>query len=81
MKIKNITIEKFSGTVYNFHCLPDEMYMSEGMLVHNCYKNNSPKGHNMTFDEFKVIIDKMPFLTQMALGQMHMAQLILIFLG
>lgn len=37
-------------------------------LCNFCYKGNSPKGHNMTFDEFKVIIDKMPFLTQMALG-------------
>lgn len=33
-----------------------------------CYKGNTPKGHNMTLSEFKTIIDKMPFLTQMALG-------------
>lgn len=33
-----------------------------------CYKANTPKGHNMTFAEFKNIIDKMPFLTQIALG-------------
>lgn len=33
-----------------------------------CYKSNNPNGHNMTFDEFKNIIDKMPWLTQTALG-------------
>lgn len=33
-----------------------------------CYKANTPTGHNMTFAEFKNIIDKMPFLTQIALG-------------
>lgn len=33
-----------------------------------CYKSNNPNGHNMTFDQFKNIIDKMPFLTQCALG-------------
>ena len=33
-----------------------------------CYKSNNPNGHNMTFDQFKNIIDKMPFLTQIALG-------------
>jgi len=70
MKIKSITREQFTGTVYNFHCLPDEMYMSEGMLVHNCYKSNSadPTRRNMSYETFKSIIDKMPFLTQCALG-------------
>lgn len=33
-----------------------------------CYKSNNPNGHNMSLDEFKNIIDKMPFLTQCALG-------------
>ena len=33
-----------------------------------CYKSNNQNGHNMTFDQFKNIIDKMPFLTQTALG-------------
>lgn len=33
-----------------------------------CYKSNNPNGHNMTLDQFKNIIDKMPFLTQCALG-------------
>lgn len=33
-----------------------------------CYKSNNPNGHNMSFEEFKNIIDKMPFLTQCALG-------------
>lgn len=69
MKIKNITHEPFSGKVYNFHCLPDEMYMSEGMLVHNCYKGSTASsGRNMSFETFKNIIDKMPFLTQIAIG-------------
>ena len=33
-----------------------------------CYKNNNPNGHNMTLEQFKNIIDKMPWLTQCALG-------------
>ena len=33
-----------------------------------CYKSNIYKGKNMTFDTFKVILDKMPFLTQIAIG-------------
>jgi radical SAM protein with 4Fe4S-binding SPASM domain len=33
-----------------------------------CYKSNNPKGHNMTFETFKGIIDQMPWLTQIALG-------------
>jgi radical SAM protein with 4Fe4S-binding SPASM domain len=33
-----------------------------------CYKANTSKGHNMSLDEFKTIIDKMPGLTQVAFG-------------
>lgn len=33
-----------------------------------CYKSNNPNGYNMPFEDFKNIIDKMPFLTQCALG-------------
>lgn len=33
-----------------------------------CYKSNNPNGHNMTLAQFQNIIDKMPFLTQCALG-------------
>ena len=34
-----------------------------------CYKNNTPSGNNMTLEEFKLVIDKMPkLLTQIALG-------------
>lgn len=33
-----------------------------------CYKSNNPNGYNMPFEHFKNIVDKMPFLTQMALG-------------
>ena len=33
-----------------------------------CYKSNNPNGYNMTLDQFKNIIDKMPWLTQCALG-------------
>ena len=44
MKIKSITKEKFSGKVYNFHCLPNENYFADGVLVHNCYKSNKPNG-------------------------------------
>jgi hypothetical protein len=34
-----------------------------------CYKSNTINGHNMTLNEFKIIIDKMPLtLTQVAFG-------------
>lgn len=33
-----------------------------------CYKANTRVGRNMSFDTFKTIIDKMPFLTQVAFG-------------
>lgn len=33
-----------------------------------CYKSNNANGHNMTLAQFQNIIDKMPFLTQCALG-------------
>lgn len=47
-----------------------------GKLCSFCYKANSPKGENMTFETFKTIIDKMSFnvdkkrvgITQLALG-------------
>lgn len=75
MKIKSIKQVPFSGKVYNFHCLPDETYYSEGVLVHNCYKNNnSNPPTNMTLETFKTILNKFPkynghhFLTQIAFG-------------
>lgn len=34
----------------------------------HCYRSNKPIGKNMPFETFKKIIDKMPFLTQMAFG-------------
>jgi len=33
-----------------------------------CYKGNGPTGNNMSLKSFKTIIDKMPWLTQIALG-------------
>jgi hypothetical protein len=69
MKIKKITKNHFEGKVYNFHCLPNKNYFSEGILVHNCYKcngGNSPTVH-MGFDTFAKVIEKMPkTLTQIA---------------
>ncbi len=67
--IKDISKEHFRGTVYNFHCTPDENYFANGVLVHNCYKSNNSNGYNMPLSTFKEIIDKMPTcLTQVALG-------------
>ena len=71
MKIKSITKEKFSGKVFNFHCLPNENYFANGVLVHNCYKSNQPNGSYMPFDTFKAVFDKMnqpKTMTQIALG-------------
>ncbi|UJP30851.1 hypothetical protein phKl35c1_224 [Klebsiella phage Kpn35c1] len=39
-----------------------------GKLCGFCYKSNNPNGFNMDLDTFKSIIDKMPWLTQCALG-------------
>jgi radical SAM protein with 4Fe4S-binding SPASM domain len=39
-----------------------------GKLCPFCYKSNNPDGHNMSLEEFKKIIDMMPWLTQIALG-------------
>ena len=39
-----------------------------GKLCNFCYKSNTPNGVNMSLENFKNIVDKMPFLTQMALG-------------
>lgn len=74
MKVRRIYKEKFDGLVYNFHCLPNENYFSHGVLVHNCYKSNTPNGKNMSFDTFKAIIDKIPkVLGQVAFGADSMA--------
>jgi MoaA/NifB/PqqE/SkfB family radical SAM enzyme len=39
-----------------------------GNLCKFCYKSNNPNGDNMSFETFKAIIDKMPWLTQVAFG-------------
>ena len=71
MKIQKITREKFTGKVYNFHCLPNENYFSENILVHNCYKGNRKGSNatNMSFETFHKIFKTFPpTLTQIAFG-------------
>lgn len=69
MKISKITKKRFRGTVYNFHCSPNENYFAEGVLVHNCYKSNTPQGHYMSLEDYKAIFAKLPkTLTQIAFG-------------
>jgi len=71
VRIKHVLREDFDGIVYNFHCLPDENYFSEGVLVHNCYKSNSADKPNQTMSAkvFKTILDKFPpSLCQIAFG-------------
>lgn len=71
MKIKKIKKEYYEGKVYNFHCTPSENYYAKDVLVHNCYKSNTCKGFNMSFDTFKQIferVNKNKFLTQIAFG-------------
>lgn len=69
MKIKKIKRYNYNGLVYNFHCLPNENYFSQNILVHNCYKSNTGKGHNMTFETFKKVFHNLPrTLTQIAFG-------------
>lgn len=68
-KIKSISKKPFNGKVYNFACTPDHTYIANNIVVHNCYKNNSPAGHNMTFETFKKIFDILPkSITQIAFG-------------
>jgi hypothetical protein len=67
--VKSVRKVPFNGTVYNFHCLPNENYFSNSVLVHNCYKGNTPKGENMTFETFKQVFHNLPrTLTQIAFG-------------
>ena len=61
----------YCGKVYNFHCEPNSMYFADGVLVHNCYKANTPNGEYMTFDTFKEVFDLMnqpKTMTQIAFG-------------
>ena len=65
MRIKSIKRKNFKGKVYNFHCLPNETYCSEGVVVHNCYKNNTnAKPENMTLEDFKKIFNSMCVKTE-----------------
>jgi hypothetical protein len=69
VKVKKVYKEQYNGLVYNFHCLPNENYFTNNVLVHNCYKSNTSAGKNMSFETFKKIIGKMPkVLCQTALG-------------
>lgn len=70
MKISKITSNTFNGYVYNFHCSPDKNYFANFILVHNCYKSNTPNsGYVTSFEEAKKIIDKLPKqCTQIAFG-------------
>jgi len=40
----------------------------DNKLCSFCYKGNNPNGYNMPFEDFKNILDKMPWLQQIALG-------------
>ncbi len=69
MRIRSLSYERKSIEVYNFHCIPDEDYFANGVLVHNCYKSNLPEGKNMSFDTFRKIFDvQSRGLTQIAFG-------------
>lgn len=39
-----------------------------GVPCKHCYKSNTSKGKNMSFETFKTIFDKMPSITQIAFG-------------
>jgi radical SAM protein with 4Fe4S-binding SPASM domain len=71
MKIAKIKKHRYKGKVYNFHCLPDENYFGNNLLVHNCYKSNTNCGTNMSLETFKIVFDKInknKICTQIALG-------------
>jgi len=71
MKIKTIRKVNFSGDVYNFHCMPNENYFANGVLVHNCYKSNTSVGENMSLETFKKVfevLDSSKTMTQIAFG-------------
>lgn len=71
MKVISVDHVDYNDDVYNFHCVPDENYFANSILVHNCYKSNNIDGLNMSLEEFKVIlahINKNHQLTQVAFG-------------
>jgi len=69
LKVKAVTREQFSGTVYNFHCTPNENYFSENVLVHNCYQNATIDGQIMPLEQYCRILDMLPkTVNQIALG-------------
>lgn len=69
VKLKRVKRRDYKGTVYNFHCTPDENYFLNGILVHNCYKSNTSVGHNMPVETFKRIFNKLPHTVgQIAFG-------------
>lgn len=43
MKIKSIKTEFFDGDVYNIGVNKDHNYFANGILVHNCYMNETPE--------------------------------------
>ena len=70
MRISKIRRVPYSGPVYNFHCTPDENYVADSLLVHNCYKSNGTgEPVHMSLGMFKEILEKIRTpLTQIAFG-------------
>jgi len=70
MRVRSIESIDYSGIVYNLACLPDQNYVAEGFVIHNCYKSNPKESSKvMTALTFDRILRKMPqSLTQVALG-------------
>ncbi len=69
MKIKKITKEFYSGPVYNLETEPDHTYFLNNLAVHNCYKNNQPRGQNMPLEIFQQVLKRLPeSLQQIAFG-------------
>jgi len=70
MRVKSIREIHYTGKVHNVGCIPDENYIMEGAVVHNCYKGNlKTEGRRMSLSTFSLLLDKLPLsLTQIAFG-------------
>ena len=70
MKILKIYKESFSGNVYDLQCDETSNFFANGLLIHNCYRDNSPDGIVMPIEKFEKIIKMLDtgILNQVALS-------------
>ena len=55
MKIKSIRRVHYTGPVYNIATPPNQNYIANGVLVHNCYQDSTPAGKHADRDLLRSI--------------------------